>query len=241
MSVSLLERALEGTGYHRSVLTHASLDLPSTCTRWVTVEDLPSAALFDPSQLRHFARRETLGGAAGAVALMGEATVETPVADAPRAMALVYGSFEADSSQLLHLRAAVPFHMRYAEAGGGGAASHAAIELPLPTLMVCCADSDADTRVSPPPPPRNVVADDSACPPLSMIGSSWREACGEAPPAPPCGRWRHLEVDDGDVLRARVPVGQAEQSPTAVMVTVLGVVMATLWLAVTLWMAPTPM
>ena len=256
-----LGRQLAGSGYHLSLITNASLVTHANkgCTRWAAIERLPSAAIFDPHQLRRVTRRSSLGGALGAIA-MGEALLETPAAEAPQAMALVHGGIGATEKRRharaagmvatgLELQSSVPFHLRYAVAIGSGDA-HVAIQLPLPMLFLWCANEVAGTatthmRAGDP----NAVADDAglegnlmSCPPLKLIGSGWRDACVSPLGAPAHGEWRRVHVIGIDtLLAARVPIGQAEGAPKVVAGTILAFGAATLWLMWMLWRAPTPM
>ena len=82
----------------------------------------------------------------------------------------------------------------------------------------------------------------TSCPPLSLIGNGWRDACVSSLGAPAHGEWRRVHVIGIDtLLAARVPIGQAEGAPKVVAGTILAFGAATLWLMWMLWRAPTPM
>ena len=89
-----VSRALDGKGFHLTLQTAASFRLASAaprCTRWAAIERLPPGAHFDPHQLKRLGRRDGLGGAAAALVLGEESTLEAPAEASADAVVLVHG------------------------------------------------------------------------------------------------------------------------------------------------------
>ena len=117
-SMLVVQRELHGSGFHLTLQTSVNTTLASmACSHWAMVERLPRAVFFDPFKLARLAERGALGGAQG-VAVLSKTSIESFAAHSEQAVAVVYGSFVANTLDLRAgaqqtIHSEVPVHLRY--------------------------------------------------------------------------------------------------------------------------------
>ncbi|KAL1510701.1 hypothetical protein AB1Y20_006996 [Prymnesium parvum] len=132
----LLERTIEGGGFHLSLHSNGTLlpprgEAPPVCTHWAAIEELPPSVLFNAYELKSLYQRGWLRSVADALTT-ATCELEQPAEASRVALLLIAGELSEGS----RMQTSVPFHIRYSSAAEGGAT--VAVALPSPRVLLYC-------------------------------------------------------------------------------------------------------